>query len=193
MSFDSYGTLVTSIAGWIKRKDQQTRIPDFIALFEARANRVLRTSSQRKSMALTAYGGSAVLPADFLELISVDDTKKELRLMTTIQYGPSQMESGFYAIEGGMLRVSGTIDTVNVRYYAKIPPLNASNQTNWILASHPDAYLFGALTEAEPYLLNDARMDLWKSRCDTAIQAIQLADDQARFSGDALALQIARK
>jgi hypothetical protein len=193
MSLDTYDGLVTSIAGWIKRKDQQARIPDFIRLFEARINRVLRTSNQRKSASLTAYGGGVVLPADFLELIAVDDTKRDLRLMTTIQYGPSQLDSGFYAIETGMLRISGTTETVNVRYYAKVPPLGASNPTNWVLDSHPDAYLFGALTEAEPYLMNDARMDLWKSRGDTAIQAIQLADDQARFSGDALALQNARK
>lgn len=193
MSFESYSALVTSIAGWIKRKDQQARIPDFIALFEARANRVLRTANQRKSASLTAYGGGVVLPADFLELIAVDDTKRDLRLMTTIQYGPSQLDSGFYAIESGMLRISGTTETVNIRYYAKVPPLNASNPNNWLLDSHPDAYLFGALTEAEPYLMNDDRMAMWKARGDTAIQAIQLADDQARFSGDALALQNARK
>lgn len=193
MSFETYDALVTSIAGWIKRKDQQARIPDFIRLFEARMNRVLRTSNQRKSASLTAYGGSVVLPDDCLELIAVDDTKRNLRLMTTIQYGPSQLDSGYYAIEGSVLRISGTTDSVNVRYYAKVPPLGPSNPTNWVLDSHPDAYLFGALTEAEPYLLNDDRMPMWKARCDTAIQAIQLADDQARFSGDALALQTARK
>ncbi|OZI26712.1 hypothetical protein CAL26_05160 [Bordetella genomosp. 9] len=193
MSFESYTALTTSIAGWIKRKDQQARIPDFIALFEARMNRVLRTTNQRKYAALTVYGGSVVLPDDFLEPIAIDDGKDGLNFMTTLQFGPSQVENGFYAIEGGSILVSGDTGLVNLRYYARIPSLTADMPSNWVLANHPDAYLFGALTEAEPYLLNDARMQMWKDRGDTAIQGIQLADDQARFAGGTLAIGRARQ
>ncbi|OZI20506.1 hypothetical protein CAL26_23720 [Bordetella genomosp. 9] len=193
MSFESYTALTTSIAGWIKRKDQQARIPDFIALFEARMNRVLRTTNQRKYAALNVYGGSVVLPDDFLEPIAIDDGTKGLDFMTTLQFGPSQVENGFYAIEAGSLLVSGDTGLVNLRYYARIPSLTADMPSNWVLANHPDAYLFGALTEAEPYLLNDARMQMWKDRGDTAIQGIQLADDQARFAGGTLAIGRARQ
>jgi hypothetical protein len=193
MSFESYDALVTSIAGWIKRKDQQARIPDFITLFEKRMNRVLRTSRQRTTAALAVYAGSAVLPDDFLEPIAIDDGVNELGLLTTLQYGPTQLDSGYYALENGMIRVSGTTALINLRYYARIPALGTGNPSNWVLDHHPDAYLFGALTEAEPYLLNDDRMPMWKDRGDTAIQAIQLADDQARFAGASLSIERARK
>ena len=184
MSFANSDELIAAVGRWIKRKDLATVVPDFITLFEARVNRVLRTSWQRQFAAsLPVVDGVATLPADWLEAIAVDDGTDGLRFMTTLQFGPTQVNSGFYAIEGGTFRVSGNTETLNVRYYSKIPPLGAQNATNWLLASHPDAYLFGALTEAEPYLVNDARMALWKDRGDTAIQGIQLADDQARFAG----------
>jgi len=188
MSFESYAALTDSLAGWMKRKDQRERIPDFIALFESRMNRVLRTSMQRRIAPLTVYAGAAVLPEDFLKPIAVDDGKHGLTFMTTLQFGPTQIESGRYALEGGMIRVSGTTATVNLRYFARIPALSATNQTNWVLNWHPDAYLFGALTEAEPYLLNDARMEMWKARGDAAIQGIQLADDEAQYAGATLTI-----
>jgi len=192
MSFANSDELIAAVGRWIKRKDLASVAPDFITLFEARVNRVLRTSSQRKFESVSVIGGSAPLPADWLEAIAVDDGKCPLHFMTTLQFGPVQVNSGHYAIEGGAILVSGGTETVNLRYYAKVPPLGAANPTNWLLASHPDAYLFGALTEAEPYLVNDARMALWKDRGDTAIQAIQMADDQARFSGDTLQIATPR-
>lgn len=193
MSFANSDELIAAVGRWIKRKDLATVVPDFITLFEARVNRVLRTSWQRQfAKDLPVVDGVATLPPDWLEAISVDDGTAGLRFMTTLQFGPSQVDSGFYAIEGGTFRVSGNTGRLNVRYYSKIPPLGALNASNWLLESHPDAYLFGALTEAEPYLVNDARMDLWKSRGDTAIQAIQLADDQARFAGAPLEIATPR-
>lgn len=192
MSFSNVDELTAAVGRWVKRKDLTAVIPDFITLFEARVNRVLRTSYQRKEAALVVANNLATMPADWLEAITVDDGKDELRFKTSLQYGPSQPDSGFYAIEGNTFRVSGTTGTMNVRYYAKIPPLGAANPTNWLLENHPDAYLFGVLTEAEPYLVNDARMALWKDRGDTAIQGIQMADDQARFAGGSLEIATPR-
>lgn len=189
MSFGTYTDLTAAIAGWIKRKDQTARIPDFIRLFETRANRALRTAWQRKTASITVYGGAALLPDDYLEPIALDDGKKPLRLVTDEQFAPSLIEAGFFIIEAGAVRVSGDTGTVNLRYYAKVPPLSADMATNWLLTNHPDAYLFGSLTEAEPYLLNDTRMAMWKDRGDTAIQSIQIASDQARYSGDTLQIR----
>jgi hypothetical protein len=191
MSFENYSALTASIAGWIKRKDQTARIPDFIALFESRINRVLRTTKQRTTAQLGVFGGSAVLPSDFLEPVLIDDGTDELDLMTSIQFG-GELEAGYYVLQGNMIRVSGDTASINLLYYARIPALSTENATNWVLQNHPDAYLFGALTEAEPYLLNDARMPMWKDRGDSAIQGIQLADDQARFAGAALSIGRAR-
>lgn len=33
--------------------------------------------------------------------------------------------------------------------------------TNWILANHPDVYLYGCLTAAAPFLFDDNRVELW--------------------------------
>ena len=50
--------------------------------------------------------------------------------------------------------------------------LAANNQSNWLLANHPDAYLFGTLCEAEPFIGHDERFPLWKARRDEVLNEI---------------------
>jgi hypothetical protein len=192
MSIKTYDELVTAVGKWVKRKDLADMTTDFITIFETRANRVLRTMAQRTYVTIPVVGNVAALPADYLESISLDDGKDELKFKTTLGYGPSQPHSGFYAIENGGIRVSGTTGSLNLRYYARFPALSTTNPSNWLLANGPDAYLWGTLTEVEPFLYNDARMALWKDRGDSALNSIQVADDQARFSGGTLSIGLPR-
>lgn len=188
MSIDSYDELIKAVGRWIKRRDLVDNIPDFIALFEARANRVLRTQAQRVTATVAVTDNLAPLPAGYLEAITVGDGTDESRFLTALQYGANQPDSGFYAIDGGNIRVSGNTGNLTLSYYAKFPALGPTTATNWLLANAPDAYLFGALVEAEPYMYNDARMAMWKERGDNALIGIQQADDQARFAGGTLSI-----
>lgn len=42
--------------------------------------------------------------------------------------------------------------------YVKVPALTAEDTTNWVLTSHPNAYLYGSLAQAEMFGWNDSRM-----------------------------------
>ena len=66
MSITTYSELQQAIADWLERADLTARIPDFIALFEATANRRLRLRQQEAVASLTPSAGAAALPADFL-------------------------------------------------------------------------------------------------------------------------------
>lgn len=192
MSIDSYDELIKAVGRWIKRRDLAENIPDFIALFEARANRVLRVQAQRVTATVAVTDNLAPLPAGYLEAITVGDGTGESRFLTALQYGTSQPDPGFYAIDGGNIRVSGNTGSLTLSYYAKFPALGPTTASNWLLANAPDAYLFGSLVEAEPYLYNDARMAMWKERGDNALISIQQADDQARFAGGTLSIGLPR-
>jgi len=68
MSLTNYSDLGTAIASWTKRGDlTSTNYSDFTTLFEAYANRKLRTYNQETSRTLTPSNGSASLPSDYLQ------------------------------------------------------------------------------------------------------------------------------
>jgi hypothetical protein len=68
-------------------------------------------------------------------------------------------------------------------YYAKPDYLSDSNTSNVFLANCVDALLYGALGEAEPYLMNDARLNTWGALYDRAIGNINAADEGGEYSG----------
>jgi hypothetical protein len=71
-------------------------------------------------------------------------------------------------------------------YYAKLSKLSDSNTTNWLLTAAPDAYLYGTLMQAAPYLQDDARIATWSALYSSALEDLQVADDRSATSGGAL-------
>jgi hypothetical protein len=80
--------------------------------------------------------------------------------------------------------------TLEILYYAKPAVLSDSNSSNVFLANYPDALLYGALAEAEPYLINDARLQTWISLYDRAINNINESDEGSEYSGVPLTMQL---
>jgi hypothetical protein len=72
--------------------------------------------------------------------------------------------------------------TVQILYYAKPDFISTSQASNVYLAYFPDALLYATLAEAEPYLMNDDRVQVWASLYDRAIANIKENDKGATFS-----------
>jgi hypothetical protein len=68
-------------------------------------------------------------------------------------------------------------------YYAKLAKLSNSVTTNWLLTSSPDVYLYGSLLQAAPYLQDDARIQVWATLYERALNDLQTADDRGATSG----------
>ena len=66
---------------------------------------------------------------------------------------------------------------IEILYYEKIQPLDATNQTNWFTINAPQAMLYGTLLQAMPFLKNDSRVQLWQALYDRAIQTLKLEND----------------
>jgi len=75
-------------------------------------------------------------------------------------------------------------------YYAKPTFLSTANTSNVFLANYPDALLYGSLIEAEPYLINDARSQLWSTLYDRAIKNITEANESSEFAGVPLQMKV---
>jgi hypothetical protein len=75
-------------------------------------------------------------------------------------------------------------------YFAAPPYLSSSNASNVFLNVAPDGLLYGALVEAEPYLMNDARINTWGSMYDRAITSLTKSDEEGQYSGVPLAMKL---
>jgi hypothetical protein len=177
------------VANWLDRTDLTSRVPEFIALAEAQMNRRLRVR-QMVTRAEAALATEFVeTPADMLEPIqlSLELSEGDVRL---IQYlaperllaekagGVTSGEPEFYSIVGGSLQLlpmPAAAYTGELAYYAKIPAL-ASSATNWLLSAYPDAYLYGALVQTAPYLVEDERVATWGAMFQAALNDIQTSN-----------------
>jgi hypothetical protein len=83
-----------------------------------------------------------------------------------------------------------TAYTVSMLYYAKPTALSDANTSNVFMANCADALLYGALLEAEPYLMNDARLQVWSSLYNNAVASLNDSDDASEYSGVPLQMSV---
>jgi len=203
MPITTYTELKSALADWLLRDDLTAVIPSFISLAEAGLNRDVRHWRMDKRSTATLDSQYSALPADFLQptrLSLTSGTTFELELAS--QHDMMEMRSlatnstgrpRYYALTGGEIEVfptPGDSYTLEMAYVARPPALSDSNAANWLLTYYPDAYLYGTLMQAAPYLEDGERVGLWKSLYDNAIAGITADGERAKFGGSGLRMKI---
>ncbi len=213
MAIGTYDELKTAVANWLDRDDLTDRIPEFIALAEARMNRALRVSMMVNVDETTLGGADALvsgtrdysLPSGYLQMIdfhlrtspivtlSYITPENMNRMWAGSQSGKPQSYTLFSDNASGTpvkkVRLGPAPDSnydYSVMFYKKIDALSASNTTEPMLTDNPDVYLYGALLEAEPFLMNDQRIQLWATALTEAVNQIQQEDNKDRHSGSTM-------
>jgi hypothetical protein len=205
MAITTYAELQTATANWLDRTDLGDRIPEFIELAEASFNRTIRQPDMvTKNDSFSIAGRYNTLPADTLEIVRIvldltpvivleyltPEEISERRIVMTATGKPY-----YFTVIGGssnQLEVVPSPDstyTSSIVYYTRIAALTDAATSNWLLAAHPDIYLFGTLVEAEPYLKNDERMPMWTSRLDKALMALRLQGERELHTGSSLRMR----
>jgi len=201
MAFTSYSDLKTTIASYLARSDLTSVIPDFIRLAEERLRRDLRTREMLVvATATTTAGNSTVgLPTNFLEMRDIHLNTNPIASLSyeapnAFYASTRTTESGLpktYTVLASEIQFSPIPDgvyTAQMLYYAKPTLLSDSNASNVFLANFPDALLYASLGEAEPYLMNDARLQVWASLYDRAITSISSSDQASEYSGQPMSM-----
>jgi hypothetical protein len=80
--------------------------------------------------------------------------------------------------------------SIQMLYYGKPQYLSDTNIVNVFLTNYPDALLYAALGEAEPYLMNDARLQTWAALYDRSITAISTADQNGEYGGQPMSMSV---
>ncbi len=193
----NYSQLKSNIADFLNRSDLTAVIPTFISLTEAQMERALRVRQMIERSAAQIDTEYSALPSDFLEAKTFKITSSRpiqpVEFVTPEQMDDAQQLSAgalgipkYFTIIGNQIRVSPAPDATydaELMYFAKLAKLSDSNTTNWLLTSSPDAYLYGSLMHAAPYLKDDERVAVWGTLYNTAIEALKNADQNASASG----------
>jgi len=204
MSLATYSDLKTTVANYLARTDLTTQIPDFIRFAELRLRRELRIRQMLKSVTTTTTGGdpTVALPSDFLEARDFYVSTNPIQPLTyaspaIFSRNTNTTQSGKplnYTILASEFKLSPVPDsnyTLEMLYYASPTFMDDSNASNAFMANAPDALLYAALLEAEPYLMNDARINTWGSLYDRAITTLSKSDEASQYSGVPLSMSYA--
>jgi hypothetical protein len=197
MALASYNDLVSTVESYLARTDLTSVIPTFVMLAQQRMSRDLRTREMLKVATTTATDGTVEIPTDFLEMrelhfqgnppitLEYESPDKFFRdLLTTTSGLPY-----YYTIIGYEFQFAPAPDSEQVLqmlYYAEPTFISSTTSSNLYLANYPDALLYATLAEAEPYLMNDTRIQTWATMYDRAIANIMNSDIGKKFPNTAL-------
>jgi hypothetical protein len=201
MAITTYDQLSKAIVDFSHRDDVLELIPTFIANTEQHMYDNETESLHLRSMEFistsSTTGKIIQLPPNFESSRSVRlvlDGYGELQFRTpealNRRTGPARPL--FFSIIGNNIEFDCVPDseyTIEMQYFKKADPLTLANQTNEILTSHSNIYLFGALYEVADWERDYQERDSKKQRFINAIKGANRTDKRGRY-GNAPAMSI---
>jgi hypothetical protein len=189
-----YASLRAAVQDELNRADLVDQIPLFIQRFEASFIREVRWHKLTARDTDAAPAERVPLPVDFIELKTIalgekrEHSVRPVALLELLNVKRTAQPVGvplIYAIDGGDLVFPWAPGVpLEITSYIRLPVLGQQNQTNVLLEEHPDAYLYGALAQAEMYLKNDERVTLWAALMRDVLAAIQEESRRAERAPD---------
>jgi hypothetical protein len=205
VSLSTYTELKSAVADWLNRVGQtelEARAGDFILLFESLFDKQdIRHPKSSVRATATVTGEYTALPTDFLEMQRLRTTGGSAGWTTHRYVTPEELEDDkalnqssdrphLFTVDGNEIQIrpysaSGTY-TLEMLYWAKLTKLSGSVASNWLLVEAPEAYLFGALCEATPFIRDDERVALWTAKRDQAVASLRAAAERAALTSGTL-------
>lgn len=189
MAITTYAELVSAVQSWLHRSDLATIAIDFVTMGEAHLNRALRTPDMEQTATVTASTSDryASLPTRCREVLSLDYQGDALQSVSAADAARSAQTATTGQPEAYAVTSRFEFDRVPDSAYALtatyIKSLDlATDDTNWLLDRHPDAYLFSALVESAPFIRDDGRLQLWMVRRDQAVSEAASSEMRRRPS-----------
>jgi hypothetical protein len=191
MALSTYTELKAAVADLANRTDLTSQIVDAIALAEAEMQIDCKLVEFEADSSITITSGSGPLPTGFLSLRAAywdASTKQPLTYMAPDRFNELRNSTGgvpsYYTLSGSTIRVdegaSGTVVAIcNLRF----SPLSGSVASNAILASFPNAYLYGALKHVCIVTEDDAKLQKFGTLFNAEKQRIDSYIGARRWAG----------
>jgi hypothetical protein len=200
MALSTFGDVKTAIGVYLDRADLAGYIPDFVRLAERRIaygssdpypSQPLRVPAMQTRTTGTITSNAIAFPTGFLEPILVRATSgssqwqlegADLGTFTKLQN--SELTNNFTDLPTVYVILNNRIETAGLGasdyildYYKAFDALSADADTNWLLTNAPDVYLFGALIESAPFLMDAQSTHLlpaWYGMYKAAINSLNM-------------------
>jgi hypothetical protein len=195
----NYSELKTNIANYLNRSDLTGQLDMFIDNVEGELNRRVRTKEMIKRATATADAQYLSLPTDWLEGINVEIASNNFsplfqQSVESLDVYRKSINNAtgqpvYYAFVDSTIELAPTPDssyTLQLTYYSKVDALSDSNTSNFVLANHPDVYLYGALKHASIYLMEDDRVAMFSALFEKALEEIKMEQEKAEFGKGSL-------
>jgi len=148
-----------------------------VELAESDLNSRLRTRYQIVESTLYFDDGISAFPPDYMELVSVTDTRGR-------PLHPS------YQVDGFNFTLPGYSGDINVRYYGRLPSLTSSpTASNWLLKRYPAVYLYGVGLQAAKHLKDVELAQATDQLYGYALGALTNDDYRARWANQRVRVQ----
>lgn len=159
-----YAQLVAAVGDLAHRTDLTSTIPTFVTLAEAKLNRSLRVRQMEVALPATPITDNEITLAS--DIVDVKSLWVPGREGSPLEAQPFEavLSSGLTGEPTRYCRVGPTKLFINGGgevqgyLYQKILALSDSQPSNWLLASHPDVYLYGAMVQLAIYTKDDAAL-----------------------------------
>ena len=140
-----------------------TQLPSIVRKAEYRLNRLVTMPERETSVTLTTEAAvqGVQLPADYRQLRNLrflGNYGYTLQQVTLAELHNGHIGSGqpiVFAVSEGLLELGPVPDaaySLDLSYIRKIPGLSETNQTNWLLSSNADVYVYAVLWQAAAWL-----------------------------------------
>jgi hypothetical protein len=173
MAIANLGELRGAIEDNLARSDLQSLFPVYVRVFESKFNVSVRIAEMEVANTLAVVNGVATLPSSFLELRNVQG---------------QESNPTYYLSGNSIIFTTFAPDTVDVIYYAKLPPLVNDTDSNWLLLSYPHLYLYGVTAELGIPLQDSSIIQLNKALFDSSLAQLKDADLGRRWGGASIVL-----
>lgn len=202
----SYSTLLTEVASWLARSDLTSAIPGFVQNFEEKFYRQPKNYGPWMHSSFNiSFSSTAAVPSDYL-------THKVAYLngQSNAPLVPSSLEqvlmayprtsSGqpkWMARDGANFVFGPAPDgtyTLNGTYFAKPVLLRnfaSDAAAHFLIVNAPDLLLYGALLEAQTYLMNDKRLPVWQGFFDRSLSEYRDLMKAQNVSGGSMQILVA--
>ena len=182
----TYDNLVADIIKYSERNDTGfvDQIPMLIGLAEQSIAAEVKTLWELNVVTtnLTVANGTLIKPARWRKTVSMKIAGEPVLHRSQDYVAQYQSESSnakplYYADYDYNNWALGPIPDaaypVEIIYYSRIQPLDATNQENLITREAPQALLFGTLLQTQGYLKSPDKLQLWQGMYDKAMAALK--------------------
>lgn len=196
-----YSTLKTAVEDYLARNDLSSYVPNFIQNCEGKIYRKLRIRAMETALSGSISSGVLAVPTDYLALKFANiATSPYLSLERTTPeyiYAKYPVRSGAelpkYIAREAANFIFGPYPgdySISGIYYKRLASLSDSNTTNWFTTYAPDLLLYGALLEAQPFLMNDKRIAVWQQFYGDAYSTVEDEENMEGRSGSNLSVKV---